>query len=783
MSTGDAADPSGKDRPTAASSSAAPEEQELEGGLEQLALIAEPARPGRAASPGRRSGRGAAARRAGPLEPAYLAESDPVARVRLESHVPHLDRLFDYGVPQDLSEGARPGTRIRVRFGGQRMRGWVIERTAESEVAFDRLQPILSVQSALPVLTPSVLAVAEQVARRCAGTVADVLRSAVPPRVASVEKAALAARAEAAQAAESAEAAGASGTSDEPDGLDADDDPADAADAADEPDPFDGPARSGWSEYEGGDAALEALRAGEQVRAVVQALPSHPGHDVHDLIAEAAAAALAAGHGTVVVVPDHKTMERMQRALQRRVDPGLIARLHSEDKPTPRYRAFVQTLEGRHRIVIGTRPAVWAPVQDLGMIAVIDDGDHSLVEPRAPYHHARDVALLRAQHADLSLLIAGHAVTPEAERLVETGWARSIAAPRPVLREHMPRVVATSDSWHEARDSLAGRARLPETAFRVARRALEDGPVLVQVARAGYAPVLSCERCRAPARCAECDGPLSVPGRGRLPQCGWCGRQAAGWSCPVCSHTRWRYASVGSERTAEELGRAFPQVPVIWSSGEQIRRGVGAAPALVVATPGAEPEAEGRYAAALLLDGDRMLARPGLRVEEDVLRRWVGAAALVRRAAEGGVVVVTSEHERAVASLVRWDVRGHAARELAERRTLQLPPAVRCAALTGPLPALEAFLEIADLPEAVRRVGPAPVEEHWDEAAAEPDGALAGTGGGSAAAPEPSHRALLFFSYSIAADVTRRLRSARAEASALRKHAPVNVRCDVADLL
>ena len=65
------------------------------------------------------------------------------------------------------------------------------------------------------------------------------------------------------------------------------------------------------------------------------------------------------------------------------------------------------------------------------MIVVVDDGDHSLVEPRAPYHHARDVALLRAQHDDLGLLVMGQAVTPEAERLVETGWASSIAAQRP----------------------------------------------------------------------------------------------------------------------------------------------------------------------------------------------------------------------------------------------------------------------------------------------------------------------------------------------------------------
>lgn len=764
-----------------------------EQGPEQLALMAEPVRSARAGGRGASGGRGAR-HRSGPLEPAYLAEADPVARVRLESHLPHLDRLFDYGVPQDLSEGAQAGTRIRVRFGGQQMRGWIIERTASSEVAFDRLQPILSLQSALPVLVPQVLAVAELTAQRCAGTVADVLRCAVPPRVASVEKAALAARdstgASAAVAAVNpgaAQRAGHPGAEEAAEALpdaQAEADPETAAHRARPLIAAEPAAPSAWSEYVGGREAIEALRGGQRVRAVVQALPSHPEHDLYGLIAQAVAAALESGRGSVVVVPDHKTLERAQRAVEAVVEPQLVARLHSEDKPTPRYRAFVQALEGHARVVIGTRPAVWAPVEGLGLIVVVDDGDHSLVEPRAPYHHARDVALLRAQHDDLGLLVIGQAVTPEAERLVETGWASSIAAQRRVLRANMPRIESTSDSWHEAHDPLAGRARLPETAFRVARRALADGPVLVQVARTGYAPSLTCQRCRNAARCTVCDGPLSVLARGRLPQCGWCARQAANWSCGHCGATQWRFSSVGSERTAEELGRAFPQVPVIWSSGDQVRREIPAAPALVVATPGAEPQAEGGYAAALLLDGDRMLSRPGLRVEEEVLRKWVHAASLVRRGSAGGTVVVTSEHERVVASLVRWDVRGHAARELAERRTLQLPPAVRCAALTGPLPALEAFLELVDLPDDVRTVGPAPVHQRWDEEAEDPQSEAASADVlGGLPDDDEAHRLLLFFTYSQAAEVTRRLRAARAEASAQRKHAPVNVRCDVADLL
>ena len=170
-------------------------------------------------------------------------------------------------------------------------------------------------------------------------------------------------------------------------------------------------------------------------------------------------------------------------------------------------------------------------------------------------------------------------------------------------------------------------------------------------------------------------------------------------------------STVGALRTAEELGRAFPRVPVISSSGEHVRAQVPDRPALVVATPGAEPRVPGGYRAALLLDGNQMLARPWLRAEEQTLRRWFNAAALVRSTEHGGTVVVTADQDRAVSALVRWDPAGHSERELHERHELGLPPAVRTAALTGPRDAVDATLRDLALPERVRVVGPAPVEQ------------------------------------------------------------------------
>jgi primosomal protein N' (replication factor Y) len=387
-------------------------------------------------------------------------------------------------------------------------------------------------------------------------------------------------------------------------------------------------------------------------------------------------------------------------------------------------------------VAAGTRSAAFAPVADLGLVVIWDDGDDLHAEPRAPYPHARDVLVLRAHLAGAGMLLGGYARTAEAQQLVESGWAHEVAAERAVLRSAAPRVLPAGDDTELGRDAGARAARLPTLAWRTARQALSAGaPVLVQVPRRGYLPVLACARCRTPARCARCRGPLAASSGHAVPQCRWCGRPAGAWRCPACGHGMLRAVVVGATRTAEELGRAFPGVPVRTSGGAVAtgsrsrgrragRAGAGSpdgapdtvldavpgAPALVVATPGAEPPAEGGYGAALLLDGWALLTRPDLRAAEEALRRWANAAALVRPAADGGRVVVGADGGLAVVqALLRWDPGGHAARELAERAELGFPPAARFASLTGTPAAIADLLAAARLPAAADLLGPVPV--------------------------------------------------------------------------
>ena len=223
----------------------------------------------------------------------------------------------------------------------------------------------------------------------------------------------------------------------------------------------------------------------------------------------------------LAIVPDQRDLDALWQAATTRIDEGSVVALSAGLGPAARYRRWLAALRASARLVIGTRSAVFAPLSDLGLVMVWADADDSLAEPRAPYPHAREVAMLRAHQARCAALIGGYARTAEAHALVRSGWAHDIVAARPVVRARTPRVVALDDSGYaEERDPAARTARSPSIALRTARSSLEAGaPVLVQVPRRGYVPSLACGRCRTIARCRHCTGPLSLHGARRVVRC------------------------------------------------------------------------------------------------------------------------------------------------------------------------------------------------------------------------------------------------------------------------
>jgi primosomal protein N' (replication factor Y) len=649
----------------------------------------------------------------------------PVAKVVLDAAPAHLDRLFDYLVPEADSERAVPGVRVVVRFGAAEYRGFIVERVEASD--WDgKLDRIKRVVSAERVLTPEVWALVEAVAIRYAGTRSDVLRLAIPPRHARAEGVARGSGGGPEVGPEVGREVGPGGASaagpeagegGRPEvGVGAGPDGGSAAGRTTEPAAGGvvqsaprslSPDPAGLAPYVGGPAFARRVAQGEGPRAAWLALPwvgDEPGWTAG--IASAVAAARAGGRGALVVLPDARDVRLLAEALERHLPDQPLARLQAEAGPEARYREFLRVSRGEAAIVIGTRAAAFAPVANLGLAVIWDDSAPTHREPRAPYPHAREVLASRAAESGAALLIGSLGRSAPTQALVDSDWLKELAPERVDRRRWCPAVIVPSDEDLAA--DAAGRARIPGAAHHLIRAGLAKGPVLVQVARSGYIPGLACAECRAPVRCHDCHGPLALSDDARL-ACGWCGRAEVAFHCERCGSTRYRSRQVGSARTAEELGRAFPDQPIVLSAADGPRGVIDSVPntpAVVIATPGAEPVADGGYAAAALLDG---YAAGGGDLDAGVaaLSRWLAAAALVRPALRGGrAVLVGGPEPVAAGAFARWDPVGHATRDLAERAHLAFPPTVRMAQLTGPREAVTAFLSGAELPETAEVLGP-----------------------------------------------------------------------------
>jgi primosomal protein N' (replication factor Y) len=211
-------------------------------------------------------------------------------------------------------------------------------------------------------------------------------------------------------------------------------------------------------------------------------------------LARLAAGVVAGGESAIVVAPDYRDQEQLAAALATLLPAEAIVRLDARQSNPDRYRGLLRALGSQPFVLLGNRSVVYAPAAHLGLIVVWNDGDPLLGEPLAPYVHARDAALIRQEQQGTALVIAGHTRTTEVERLVEVGYLRELGLARP----RHPRVIPTANI--AAQDRLAAQARIPSIAWREASAASRAGPVLVQVARPGYATGMRCVAGSAEAR-------------------------------------------------------------------------------------------------------------------------------------------------------------------------------------------------------------------------------------------------------------------------------------------
>lgn len=645
------------------------------------------------------------------------AEQHPIAQVVLDVQALHLGQTFDYFIDEKDSEAAQPGVLLRVRFGGQRVSGVIWARTDTSNT------PRSSIRYIERVLSPDVLVPASMrediglIAKAYGGTRANILRFAVPPRVAKVEaeqRLAASFRRPVGGSLSDNTQGGFAGRGTNPDGTMPAGSTFAVASTVSEG------AAQGYRRLTANYADVNVLHdalTGQRFQSFV--FDSLPGaQEWQRNMAWMVATALSAGKAAVVELPTMREVEDLMPMLRNYgLKPfapapaggwvGDVAVLNAETMPAAdRYRTYLAVALGQVKVVIGTRAVMYAPVEGPALFAILEDAAYQNMDGMMPYPQARGVMRLRAKSHGGVFVAMANARTPQSQwentgpGTAETpvsGYSTTIHPLASPLKDATPWVRwLNRDELARLADPSIG-ARVPHTAVRVLSKALESGPVLLSIPQDSVSETLSCAKCHRQARCAKCSGPLQLPAdrRDSTPRCRWCGAAAINWKCPGCGHERMRVVRVGAAGTAAELAGLFRGVPVVLSSKTQgLVRDVACQPMIVIATPGFEPRvrpvsaeqgsAGHEYRAVAVLDAWTSLYALGVDARLDTLTAWMRAVSLCAPRSRGGQALILGETDPAIAqSLMLWDSRILAAKDLEERVETGMPPAVAAACVWG----------------------------------------------------------------------------------------------------
>lgn len=417
-----------------------------------------------------------------------------------------------------------------------------------------------------------------------------------------------------------------------------------------------------------------------------------PGTGKTRVYIEALKSTLARGKGAILLVPEigltPQVVARIRAALK---EPVVV--LHSGLTVSRRVAAWREVLEGRARVVVGARSAIFAPVRDLGLIVVDEEHEESYKQQDpAPRYHARDVALVRGQRSGASVLLVSATPSLEAIRLVDEGQLEQLRLTKR-FGTGWP-VITVLDRRRETSDEPYIGAHL---AREIEARAKKGEGVVLLITRRGFAPVLTCGDCGTRIECPNCSIPLTYHG-GEHPQlrCHLCGvTKRVPDQCPSCRGDHLRLIGAGTQRIEDEIQRRFPELAPIRMDADTTR-GHGEHERILRAFSegdaglllGTQVVAKGHDFEHVTLVGvvnaDPALFQPDFRASERTFRLLVQAAGRAGRGEKNGEVIVqTLDPDNPVFnSLMQPDIEGFARQQLTLRRAMQYPPYVRMAMVT-----------------------------------------------------------------------------------------------------
>jgi primosomal protein N' (replication factor Y) len=321
--------------------------------------------------------------------------------------------------------------------------------------------------------------------------------------------------------------------------------------------------------------ALEKIRT---AKSKVFLLHGVTGSGKTEIYLQAIANALEQGKGAIVLVPEisltPQTVERFKARFSSDPLRTLVAVLHSHLSTGERHDEWHKIRQGRARIVIGARSAIFAPVDPLGLIIVDEEHEHSYKQEESPRYHARDVAVVRGQMEGAVVVLGSATPSMESYYNVKRGKYELLELPTRVDDQKMP-VVRVIDMRAEGRKQKGTPIFSNQLKEAITQRLERHEQTILFLNRRGYSTSLQCPLCGYVAECQNCSVSLTFHRRAAKLICHICGHSAtAPTTCPnaKCRNPGIRYSGLGTEKVEDTLAKLFPHARVVRMDSDTLKR-------------------------------------------------------------------------------------------------------------------------------------------------------------------------------------------------------------------
>jgi primosomal protein N' (replication factor Y) len=420
-----------------------------------------------------------------------------------------------------------------------------------------------------------------------------------------------------------------------------------------------------------------------------------------EIYLQAIAHALAQGKGAIVLVPEialtPQTVERFKARFTAGKLQTLVAVLHSHLSAGERHDEWHKIRQGRARIVIGARSAIFAPVEPLGLIVVDEEHEHTYKQEEAPRYHARDVAVMRGQMENAVVVLGSATPSLESFYNCRRGKFTLLDLPERVDDQKLPRVRVV-DMRQTKRDGKAPPVFSPQLQEAITQRLERKEQTILFLNRRGYSASLVCEQCGQVCECPNCSLALTYHRPEQALRCHICGHQErVPPVCPneKCRNPAFRYSGLGTQKVEHVLGKLFPHARIQRMDADVMKRKddyrrvlgefrTGKTDILV----GTQMIAKGLHFPNVTLVGiiyaDLALHQPDFRAGERTFQLLTQVAGRAGRGDLEGEVFVQAftPFHPAIQYARRHDFVGFYEQEIEFREQLKYPPASRLALLT-----------------------------------------------------------------------------------------------------